>query len=35
MQSDSQRFDRYIDAISDELGHADRIEPFPSVLHGI
>jgi SRSO17 transposase len=35
MESDSQRFDRYIDAISDELGHADRVAPFRAYCTGL
>src|ERR1035438_8730014 len=35
MESDAQRFDRYVDAISDELGHADRVAPFRAYCTGL
>jgi SRSO17 transposase len=35
MDSDTKRFDRYIDAISGELGHVDRIAPFRSYCTGL
>jgi SRSO17 transposase len=35
MDSDTKRFDRYIEAISGELGHVDRIEPFRSYCTGL
>jgi SRSO17 transposase len=35
MDSDAKRFDRYIDAISGELGHVDRIAPFRSYCTGL
>jgi SRSO17 transposase len=35
MTSDSERFDRYIDAISVELGHADRVAPFRAYCTGL
>jgi SRSO17 transposase len=35
MDSDTKRFDRYIDAISGELGHVDQIAPFRSYCTGL
>jgi SRSO17 transposase len=35
MDSDTKRFDRYIDAISGGLGHVDRIAPFRSYCTGL
>jgi SRSO17 transposase len=35
MDSDAKRFDRYIDAISEELGHVDRVAPFRSYCTGL
>lgn len=35
MESDAQRFDHYVDAISDELGHADRVAPFRAYCTGL
>jgi SRSO17 transposase len=35
MDSDTKRFDRYVDALSGELGHSDRIAPFRSYCTGL
>jgi SRSO17 transposase len=35
MDADTKRLDRYIDAISGELGHVDRIAPFRSYCTGL
>src|ERR1035438_9747696 len=34
-ESGTQRFDRYLDAISGELGHVDRIAPFRAYCTGL
>jgi len=35
VDADTKRLDRYIDAISGELGHVDRIAPFRSYTTGL
>jgi SRSO17 transposase len=35
MESDTLRFDRYVEAISHELGHVDRVAPFRSYCTGL